>query len=105
MQTVSDKQLSQTLDSELADFFFGEWQLVEEARLDAVKRLMAVCRAMNSARQYLSHDLLQVLVEDKWQEGVVTKSLAKASVHILHAVRAIEKPTTLESVITGPPWP
>ncbi len=92
-------------NSQLAEEFFNEWKLVEEFRIDRCKELMLICRAMNEVRGKLNENMMQLLVEDKWREGQVTRALSDATVGLMQAVRALEKPTTLESVLTGPSWP
>lgn len=67
--------------------------------------LLQLCKAMNAVRKKLNHDMLQVLLEEKWQENAVTKALSEASVGLIKAMRAIEKPTTLESAFLAPDWP
>lgn len=92
-------------DQELADAFFAEWKEIEKFRLSLCVDLLEICRHLHMVQAKLTEKCVQVLVEDKWREGEVTKHLAGCVMSLMAAIKSIENNTSVEVMFEPDPWP
>ena len=94
---MSEASTDAELD-ELAEALHEEWLAVEAFRVEVIKDMYAICRSMHNLRAKLNEDMIQVLLENNWKEGEVTRSLAAATVSILKAVAGLDYKRSADGV-------
>jgi hypothetical protein len=83
-------------DNEIYKALEDEWADLESFRKEKLLELLEVCKMIHNIRKSLTEDMIEVLVEDKWREGEVTKALADGVLGLLRAIKALDKPISME---------